>query len=171
MQDRSMWRRLLRLVHPDGSGDHDLFIWTQALYEHVAGDTLEDERSSYERRQPPTHPGAGSHSERVDFTRAFNEHGSFSDLTAHAVGMADEVGEPYARLLVMLASCYPASEADTTLYRAQHVGGSYRQAAYVAHLAGMSGSQRTAWYRLCERVPLSQAHLGHLIKELQARAA
>jgi hypothetical protein len=44
LTDRSMWRRLLRVVRPDsGAGDHDLFIWTGALYEHVAGDHIEEQ--------------------------------------------------------------------------------------------------------------------------------
>jgi hypothetical protein len=32
-----MWRRLLRIVHPDIHGDVGLFIWCPALHEHVAG--------------------------------------------------------------------------------------------------------------------------------------
>ncbi len=31
--DRAMWRRLLALCHPDGHGDHALFVWASALRE------------------------------------------------------------------------------------------------------------------------------------------
>jgi hypothetical protein len=34
-----MWRRLLRRVHLEHGGEHDLFVWTGTLYEHVAGST------------------------------------------------------------------------------------------------------------------------------------
>jgi hypothetical protein len=112
-----MWRRLLRLAHPDGAGEHELFVWVRELHEHVAGDHIEDVRTSYQRRQPPPHPTAG---ERLDFTDAFTVAADFADLTASATALAADVGEPYARLLRMLASCYPVSEAETALYRAQH---------------------------------------------------
>lgn len=160
---------MLRLAHPDHGGEHDLFVWVQALREHVAGDYIEDARTTYQRREPPPHPTSGA-GDRLDFTDA-REHPSFEDLTAHAVSMAASVDEPYAGLLRTLASCYPASEADTALYRAQHVGATWKQAAYIAHLVGMSAEQRRAWYGICEEMPLSQRHAGHLIAELQARAA
>jgi hypothetical protein len=43
--------------------------------------------------------------------------------------------------------------------------------ALIAHLAGMSTAQRTRWYRIAESMPMSQRHAGHLISELQQRAA
>jgi hypothetical protein len=167
-----MWRRLLRRVHPDHGGDGDLFIWAKHLFDHVAGDSFatEDERTSYQRRQPPPHPPHSGAGERLDFTGAYR-HASFADLTQYAVCLAETVPEPYAPLLRMLASCYAVPESDTTLYRAQHQGATYKQLAYVAHLAGMSKAQRTEWYRVAQSVPLSQAHAGHLIRELRARAA
>jgi hypothetical protein len=166
--DRAYWRRLLRLAHPDGAGDHELFVWCQMLREYIAGDGLEDVRTNADTRRPPPHPTSGA-GERVDFSAAQYE--VFEDLTARAVGTAERVAPPYDGLLRLLASCYPASEADTTLYRSQHSGASYKQLAYVAHLAGMDASQRREWYRICEAVPLSQRHAGHLISELQQRAA
>ena len=35
--DRTMWRKLIRVVHPDTGGEPDQFIWTKALYEYVWG--------------------------------------------------------------------------------------------------------------------------------------
>jgi hypothetical protein len=141
-------------------------VWVTALREYVAGDAPEDVRTGYERRQPPPHPQAG---DRVDFTAAYS-YEDFADLTRCAVLLAVTVDEPYARLLRMLATCYPVSESDLTGYRAQHQGASYKQLAYIAHLSGMDARQRREWYRLCESIPLSQRHAGHLISELQGRA-
>src|SRR5215213_6680580 len=119
--DRRMWRRLLATVHPDRDGDHELFIWIQALQEYVAGDSVEDvsEATTYERRQPPTHPKTA---ERVPYEDAFGRAGSFAELTRQALMFADEVGEPYASLLRLLADCYEATEADAVSCRGQHQG-------------------------------------------------
>lgn len=35
LDDNRMWRRLLRLVHPDTHGDDELFVWVNALRDHV----------------------------------------------------------------------------------------------------------------------------------------
>jgi hypothetical protein len=167
--DRGYWRRLLAAVHPDRGGDHDLFVWTTALHELVAGDHLEDVRTTSERREPPPpYPPGGSHSERLDYAAAY-KYGSFEDLTRHAVAMAASVGEPYGSLLRLLGSCYPAGVDDVAGYRAQSQGASYKQLAFVAHLAGLSASERVRWYRICEELPMAQRHAGHLIKVLQAR--
>jgi hypothetical protein len=168
-----MWRRLLAICHPDrGAGDDALFVWVTALREHVVGDAIEDARTAYQRRQPPPHPsGASSHSERLDYSSAFDKAADFRDLTAQAVALAESgaVGEPYAQLLRLLSGCYPAQ--DGPLMRAQHQGASYKALAYAAHLAGMSTSERVRWYRICEQIPLSQRHASHLIGQLQFRAA
>ena len=29
------WRRLFARTHPDAGGDHELFIWTSSVHEHV----------------------------------------------------------------------------------------------------------------------------------------
>jgi hypothetical protein len=91
-----MWRRLLRLVHPDTYGDHDLFIWTRAVYEHVAGDAPE-EAPPHARREPPKHHARTTPSDRVSFDGVFDRFASHEALTRHAIRTA-EVGEPYASL-------------------------------------------------------------------------
>jgi hypothetical protein len=155
--DRRYWRRLLRLVHPDGAGDHDLFIWTRSLFEHIAGDDAE-EMPRQAQRQPPKHHTTG---ERVPY-----EVGAFDFLTRKAVAMADDLPDPFARLLHLLDDC-EAAAGDVTLSRAEEVGATYKQLAYIAHLAGMSTSERMQWYRIGAEVPLSQRHAGHLVSRLK----
>ncbi len=165
--DRSMWRRLLRSVHPDAGGDHDLFIWTDALREHVAGDGI-DLAAQEVRRDPPRHHTTG---ERVDYTPAFDRVGSFGDLTRAAVMYADEVGAPYDRLLRMLRDCYEVSEGDVRLHRQQNQGATYRQLAAIGHRVRMSKPERVRWYRIAESIPLAQRHAGHIHSKLQERGA
>jgi hypothetical protein len=166
--DRSMWRKLLRVVHPDSSaaGDHDLFIWTGALYEHVAGDYLEEPIATRARRDPPKHPESSA-GERIDFSEAPNRAQSFDALTRAAVMYADEQPEPYASVLRLLSDCRKALPRDVAHYRAQHVGASYKQLALIAHLVKMSTPERRSWYRISESIPLSQRHAGHIISRLQ----
>jgi hypothetical protein len=165
LTDRSMWRRLLRVVHPDsGAGDHDLFIWTGALYEHVAGDHIEEPEARARRSGPPKHPKTAG--ERIDYTEAFQRADSFEALTRAAVMYAEEVGEPYASVLRMLSDCHEAPPNDVSSYRAQHVGASYKQLALIAHLAKMSTEERSRWYRISESIPVSQRHAGFIISRL-----
>jgi hypothetical protein len=164
--DRSMWRRLLRQAHPDGGGDHDLFIWVRELYEHVSGDAIEPIPRE-QRRQPPPHPTSG---DRVPYEAAF-QMSSFTAVTNRALELADELPEPYARVLRLLADCFETAEYSPSLYRAQYQGASYKQLAYIAHLSRMSRAERIEWYRIAESVPLSQRHAGHILARLQRVAA
>jgi hypothetical protein len=161
-----MWRKLFRVVHPDTGGEHGLFIWVQALHEHVAGDAVE-EAPPHTRREPPRHPTTG---DRLDYVDAYTKADSFHELTRLAVAMADTVAEPYAGVLRMLHDCYEVPAMDANLYRQQNVGATYKQLAYVAHLVGMNAAQRTRFYRIAEELPLSQRHAGHLIGRLQQAA-
>jgi hypothetical protein len=161
--DRSMWRRLLRRSHPDTGGDHDLFIWTQALHEHVAGDHIE-EPPRHTRRDPPRHH---QQTERLDFTGAFDRFNSHDSLTQHAVDMSAELQAPYCHVLSLLEDCYPAAPTDTKLTRQESVGASYKQLAYIAHLSGMDHKERSRFYRIAESVPLSQRMAGHIISRLR----
>jgi hypothetical protein len=113
--DKRMWKSLLRLVHPDTYGDHDLFIWTSAVYEHVAGDAPEEAA----RREPPKHHARTTSSDRVSFDGVFDRFASHEELTRHAIRTAEQVEEPYASLLRLLADCY---ELQETLDRARWTG-------------------------------------------------
>jgi hypothetical protein len=164
-----MWRLLLRCVHPDQGGEHDLFIWTQALYEHVAGDAIEPVVDDRPRRA--RHTDTGRAAERVPYEEAFGRAGSFAELTRQTLLFAEEVGEPYAGVLRLLADCHEVTEADATLYRWQHQGATYRQLAAIAHRVGMSYDERIHWYSVCEAIPISQRHAGHILSNLRERAA
>jgi hypothetical protein len=167
--DRSMWRRLLRLTHPDGAGSHDLFIWARSLYEHVTGDAIEDARTRAERRQPSRHHESTSTGDRLDFSAAHSHAESFDDLTHRALGVAEEVGQPFRGLLLLLRDCRESEEI--TLSRQQRQGATYKTLAAIGHAAGMSKTERVRWYRVAERVPLSQRHAGHIMARLKSRAA
>jgi hypothetical protein len=159
-----MWRKLLRVVHPDsGAGDGELFVWCRNLQAYVADDHLE-EPPPRTGRDPPKHPKTG---ERIDYTEAFQRADSFEALTRAAVLFADEQPEPYASVLRLLSDCHEATPQDVTLYRAQHVGASYKQVALIAHLVKMSTQERSRFYRIAESIPLSQRHAGHIISRLQ----
>jgi len=162
-----MWRRLLRRCHPDHGGEADLFVWVQALHDHVAGNDYE-EASTYARRSPPQHPSGATAGERIDFAEAYDLTSDFGELTARALAAAELVGEPYARLIALLGSCYPLGE-DARSYRAQYQGATYKQLAFAAHLAGFDQAQRIEWYRIAERIPLSQRHASHIVDALIAR--
>jgi hypothetical protein len=163
-----MWRRLLAAAHPDRGGDHDLFIWARALYDHVAGDGpgTPDMRAPHGRREPPPHPSSPTGA-RVPFEAAFEKAASFADLTRQAVALAESADPVYAPLLRLLASCYEASEADGPLFRHQRAGATYRSLAAIAYAAGFDKERRVGWYRLAESVPLSQRHAGHILSKLQ----
>jgi hypothetical protein len=155
-----MWRRLLARVHPDAGGSHELYVWTGALRDLVF-DGLSTGQHAPRRDGPGREDPA-----RVPYEAAFGDAGSFAELTRQAVDLAGEVPEVCARLLRLLVDCREA--LDGPLARQQHLGASYRQLAYVAHLAGMTPGERRAWYRVAERVPLSQRHAGHLVERLLA---
>ena len=157
--DCAMWRRLLRVAHPDTTGSDALFVWTKALHEHVAGTSIPEDPPRL-RRDPPKHKGTCC---RVDFHLAY-EYDSHEELTEHAVALSEETRGPYASLLEHLRDCYPSVPSDHTLRRAENVGATYKQLAYIGHLANLSDTQRMAWYRLAEEVPLSQRHAGHLLQ-------
>ena len=173
LTDRGMWRKLLARAHPDAGGAHELYIWTSALRDHVCSSCAQDPDYVTRRDQggPPGSPTSPGFAARVPYEEAFGRAGSFAELTRQAVMFAESgaVGEPHASLLRLLADCYEAH--DGTLYRQQMRGATYKQLAYIAHLAGMTPAERRAWYQIAERVPLSQRHAGHLVAQLQREAA
>jgi hypothetical protein len=97
----------------------------------------------------------------VDFDTAL----SFDALTRRALRLAEEERPLYAALLRLLEDCEEAHEGP--LERQQRRGASYRSLAAVAHLVEMGKDDRVRWYKLAERVPLSQRHCGHLLAKLK----
>lgn len=151
-----MWRRLLARAHPDAGGDHDLFIWADALREHVAGDVLEDRWRSAGAAATPDSP-------RVPYPSEASA--DFAATTRRALEHAERVPEGYARILRLLVDCRP-SPFGRPLYE-QRLGASYKRLAAIGHLAGMDVGARTSWYRIAEEIPLSDRHTSHLLAKLK----
>jgi hypothetical protein len=166
-----MWGRLVARTHPDAGGTHELFIWTMATRDVVCGGELGPEIPRRQRSEASAPPPHYAQTDRVDFSRAFENFASHEELTRHACKVSEGLEEPYRTILGLLRDCYPAAPTDTTLTRAEHQGASYKQLAYIGHLAGMDGSARMEFYRVAEAIPLSQRHAGHLIGRLQQEAA
>jgi hypothetical protein len=162
-----MWRRLLRVCHPDGAGDDTLFVWVRELQQHVARDDVDPPR----RENEPLRRTTTADSPRLDFTDAFNKAGSFEDLTRQAVALAESVPEPFAAVLRLLEDCHEVEEVAGPLHRQQSQGASYRSLAAIGHRVGMDKQARTYWYRTAEHIPLSQRHAGHILSKLQDEAA
>jgi hypothetical protein len=164
--DGTMWRRLLAKVHPDGGGDHDLFIWAQALRESVFGRSADDRATRRRPRSRESREKQTTDAARVPFEAAFDKANGFADLTAQAVRMSDDVDPVHGRLLRLLEDCEEADEGEIG-HTQQHQGATYRSLAYIAHQAGLSSQQRYAWYSVAEAVPLAARHAGHIIAKLQ----
>jgi hypothetical protein len=152
--DKTMWRKLLSRAHPDAGGTDELFVWANDVRERVCAGSLPKARPEPRYEPRPYEPPA-----RVPYPTDYLD---FAALTRAAVQVvAEEVGEPYAGLLKMLADCEPTIEQTGHLR-----GASYKQLALIAHTVGMTKEQRKEWYRVAEGVPLSELHAGHLIAKL-----
>ncbi len=151
-----MWRKLVALTHPDSGGDHELCIWTQNVREHVCKSV------SAHWPQPKPEPRTVYEDGRVPFPAD----SVFGVLTDTAIERADTVDTLYGRLLLLLADCYTASYPPHEEQR----GASYKRLAYIAHLVGMSKTERIEWYRVAESIPLADRHAGHIIKRLKEGA-
>ena len=156
--DPKMWRQLIARTHPDAGGSHELFICTGNLKELVCSG-LPPEAPTPIRPEPTRETDP----ERVPFPPGAD----FETLTRHAVMLSEDEPLPYRSLLRLLRDCEPLAEFEDK----QRRGASYRQLAAVGHLAGMSKSERTRWYRVAESVPLTDRHAGHLLGRLKRRAA
>jgi hypothetical protein len=141
----------------------------RSVYEHVTGDDIEDARTRAQRRQPPPHDDSPSTGDRLDFTDAHSHAESFDDLISRALKVAEEVGQPFRGLLLLLRDCRESEEI--ALSRQQRQGATYKTLAAIGYAAGMSQAQRSWWYRIAESVPLSQRHAGHIMARLKRRAA
>ena len=156
--DPKMWRRLIARTHPDAGGDHDLFIWTVALRDVVCGGELRIEPKPEPRRR-----------EADDKPRVPYPAGpyTFEEITRTAL-QRGAYGLPYGRVLSLLADCKPLEH----LAYEQERGASYKRLAAIAHAWGMTKAERTGWYRVCEALPLSDRHAGHILARLKkSRAA
>jgi hypothetical protein len=149
-----MWKKLLARAHPDAGGDHELFVWARSLQEKVCGRPPAP-RASTPKEEPARVP--------------FDWDGSFDELTERALDKADAMAEEedveliYVRLLFHLEDCEELE--DWT--RQQTQGATYKTLAAIGHAAGMDAAQRSCWYKVAERIPLSQRHAGHILTRLK----
>lgn len=173
LTDKAMWRKLLRLAHPDAGGSDELFVWARELQDKVCsgqigdGSARREEAATRQSYEPPPRSesrrdhraGDGESPDRIPYS----PYAFFNDLTKRALRVAEEQPFIYSRLLRLLWDCYetPAFEA------AQQRGASYRQLAAIAHKVGMSKSERVQWYRVAESIPLSDRHAGHILGRLK----
>jgi len=156
-----------------------LFVWLAAVREHVLrADGPSSSRGASERPQSYEAGSGRAHArrrssgasgptrERIPYEAAFWKAASFSELTRQALTLAERVGDPYASVLRLLADCVEAPERESVLYRQQNQGCSYKQLATIAHRVGMSKQQRIGFYRVCESIPMSARHAGHILSRL-----
>jgi hypothetical protein len=170
LDDRGMWRRLVRRTHPDAGGDHELFIWTVVVRDAICSGVFGGEVPRSERRERPSRRRETPTSSAADRV-PFDQLADFGVLTDRALAMAEAeaVVESYGYLLRQVADCYPAE--DGPLRDQQCRGATYKTLAAIGHQVGMSKAERVQWYRIAEAIPLSQRHAGHVLSRLKRRAA
>jgi hypothetical protein len=98
----SYWRRLLATVHPDRGGDHELFLFLQALKEHVGecgGGSVSELCSS-------RHRDRHGHHDRVPYDEALGFVDEHTMLTHRALSIAETVQEPFCGVLRLVVDFY-----------------------------------------------------------------
>ena len=173
--DRGMWRKLLARAHPDGGGEHELFVWASAVREVVCRQLEPGDGPSRTSRQreratsPRSDEGRPSEEPaRVPFSGGEDAE-AFEALTRRAVAMASDAGGVYEFVLRLLSSCRPVEAGP--LHDQQQVGATYKSLAAIGHAVDMSKDERVKWYRIAESVPLSQRHANHILEKLRRAAA
>jgi hypothetical protein len=160
--DKSMWCKLKARAHPDGGGDHELFIWAGSVEEVVCG----SQRQPHERpaRESPRrrYPSTKEDPDRIPYPPGT----SFREVTKQALQRASTGLDGYGRLLALLEDCWPLDH----LWREQRRGASYKRLAAIGHMVGMTKAERVEWYRVAESIPLSDRHAGHILSRLKRRA-
>jgi hypothetical protein len=159
-----MWRRLLARLHPDAGGDGELFTFGQAVRERIA-----DSASPACCDRCPGQASASSatgNGDRIDFKSPTGD--PFEHLRMILV-VAKDAPEPYRRVLLLLLDC--PTEDHGRAFASQAAGATFKQLAYLAHLAGFSDEERRRWYALAEDLSLSARHVSHLISTLKSEAA
>lgn len=163
LDDGGMWRRVLARVHPDGGGGHEEFLFLMAVREALA-EPCGCRRNSMtgHRTEQPTE----ERPERIPYDPSLGLPDTFTELTMRAFDVGFEEGDPYRSILALLTNCPTHDHGRQELK--QRRGASYRQLAYIAHLSGLTGEERKAWYEIARSVPLSEKHAGHLIERLKS---
>jgi hypothetical protein len=164
----SYWRRLLATCHPDRvGGDHNLFIFLQALREHV--EECRQERLSSCDDSSWRRGWSSDTAARIPYDEQLGYADEHIVLTMRATSIGARSEEPFASVLALLLDC-PSQEHGRPALR-QCRGATYKQRAYSAHLVGIDRGQRTRWYELARSMPLSEQHVHHLIAHLKRAEA
>lgn len=162
--DKAMWRRLKARTHPDGGGDHELFIWTGSVEELVCSGKLGSKPEPKPEPKPRPHRSPqGEELARVPYPPGTN----FREATKRALQRASSKPDAHGQLLALLEDCRPLAH----MWREEERGASYKRLAAIGHQVGMGKAARVRWYRIAEEIPLSDRHAGHILKRLKERAA
>lgn len=180
--DPRMWRRLLAQAHPDAGGDHELFVWTQSvLRENIkqnrqspVTDLIEQMLSEWNQRPPaprkPPKKKPWSDRRSKNYIH-FETDLSFDELTARALEMAKNFGEPYDHIFSLLAGCEaPAPDEGPEAVAEANTGAGYAVLADVGRALGLDKKGRYKIYRYGEQVSLTQRHARYLLREAERLA-
>lgn len=160
-----MWRKALARVHPDGGGEHELFIWIQEVRDAMCGGGRTTTEHHPPRQKPRPEPPLKPRIIYEDGRVPFPEPVDFEALTTRALAAADEMLPLYTDLMRILEDCEPVEYEP--LRDQQRRGATYKQLAAIGHKVGMSKALRVQWYRIAESVPLSCRHAGHVLSKLK----
>jgi hypothetical protein len=107
--------------------------------------------------------------ERIPYDPSLGHADEHVALTMRAMFIGGCTDEPFTSVLGLLSDCASQDHGRPALRQSR--GATYKQLACVAHLFGMSRTQRRAWYALARAVPLSEQHAHHLITRLKRKEA
>jgi hypothetical protein len=174
LNDGRYWRKLMASVHPDRDhGDEELFKFLQSLREYVEG-CMDASRGVCANANHDSHFATASNRhrgadfatpDRIPYDPALGAEEEFLTLTLRALSIGQREEEPYQSLLRLLLGYAPTDHGRRADKQAR--GATYKQLAYVAHLAGLSTWERSEWYAIARSVPLAEAHAAYLIGELK----
>src|SRR5215216_3162046 len=134
LDDRQKWRNVLARLHPDASGSHEAFIFSQAVRDKICSGRVITAEHYPPRPEPGPEPPPKPRPKMVheEGRVPFPDPADFEALTAQALGTAAfDVPPPYADLLRLLAGC--ESVDYEPLRGQQQRGATYKQLAAIAH--------------------------------------
>lgn len=158
VDDPNMWRRIAAKAHPDAGGDGELFVWLTAVRDHVC-EAKTNPREHVSGETPPRQARDTRDDSRIEFQAGED----FDDITLAALRCGRGNPGLYADILSLLRDC----ESRLDKRHEEQRGASYKRLAAVAHAVGMTKQERIGWYRVCESIPLSDRHAGHILSRLK----
>lgn len=182
VNDSRMWRRLLACAHPDQGGDHELFLWAQAVREEIESPTpvaaglgasfgfgmyTSSRPTSPAPRRKPRPKDRSAPENRSQERVAFDTDLTFDEITARAIELADGLSaESYGRIMRLLEGySHPAGNPDLESEAA--TGAAYWRLADIGHAFDLDGYGRGGLYKIARDAPLSGCHARYLLAEVQ----